>query len=375
MGFHNLEHPFDRHIGERELRALAPSGSNAGPALYGLSPDEYREVQHHLAGCAECRGKVSLYQQLERRAWKIDAGELTAPTADCPSDVDWEEVAAGLWPDQKARQLIAHAALCAHCGSLLRAATSVDDEPTPREEKFLAGLQAPSRPALPPRREPVTANHGAASVWHRLATWKVFVPAAALLVMVATLTATWSSPATPISGVELSRLAVSTHKKHVQRELALDVRSDSEARLNEWLKTNSQLPLVLPVSSEVPVKAVPYSLEGARLVKLHGKTAAYVAYRMQAGAVGLLVAPDSAAAASGGIEAAFKKVSFHYAMLDGYRVVTWSVHGLTYALVSQESNETQASCMVCHSAMRDRDLSHTPSPLTVPRNVVQPVWQ
>jgi hypothetical protein len=39
------------------------------------------------------------------------------------------------------------------------------------------------------------------------------------------------------------------------------------------------------------------------------------------------------------------------------------VNGLTYALVSEEGNDTQKSCMVCHSAMRDRDLSHTPTPL------------
>ena|SRR5215831_15274036 len=59
----------------------------------------------------------------------------------------------------------------------------------------------------------------------------------------------------------------------------------------------------------------------------------------------------------------FKKVRFHYYSIEGYKVVTWSVHGLTYALVSQEGNRTQRSCMVCHSTMRDRDLSNTPTPL------------
>ena len=64
--------------------------------------------------------------------------------ADCPKDedVDWHEVAAGLWPELKAKQLIMHAALCDHCGPLLRAATSVDDEPTPEEETLLAELKA-----------------------------------------------------------------------------------------------------------------------------------------------------------------------------------------------------------------------------------------
>ena len=357
------------------MKALAPSGAKAGFGSYALTPEEYRAAELHLEGCAVCRKKVSLYRQLVSRSSPMDARQAAVPQAGCPADVDWEEIAAGLWPESKVRQLIAHAALCPRCGSLLRAATSVDDEPTAQEEKFLAELKAPVCPAMPRRREPVAVKDDSVPVWRRLVAWKVFVPVAALLVMLASLNITRPSPASPISGLGLARFAVRTHQERVHGELALDVRFDSEPRLNEWLKTNSPLPLVLPVSSEVPINERPYRLEGARLVQVRGKTAAYVAYKMDAGPVGLLVAPDSAAVASGGIEVGFKKVSFHYAMLDGYRVVTWSVHGLTYALVSQEGHDTQASCMVCHSAMRDRDLSHTPSPLPVPRNVVEPVWQ
>jgi hypothetical protein len=111
------------------------------------------------------------------------------------------------------------------------------------------------------------------------------------------------------------------------------------------------------------------------LVRFGGKTAAYIAYQMQTGLVSLIVTPDSVAVASGGAEVAFKKVRFHYGMVEGYKVVTWSLHGLTYALVSQEGNSTQRSCMVCHSAMRDRDLSQTPTPLDAEGNAVQPVLQ
>ena len=115
-------------------------------------------------------------------------------------------------------------------------------------------------------------------------------------------------------------------------------------------------------------------------MQVGGKTAAFIAYQMPTAqmpkaAVSLIVAPDSVAVASGGVVADFKKVSFHYATLEGYKVVTWSLHGLTYALVSQEGNSTQRSCMVCHSAMRDRDLTHTPTPLPVERSGIEPVWQ
>ena len=38
---------------------------------------------------------------------------------------------------------------------------------------------------------------------------------------------------------------------------------------------------------------------------------------MQSGPVSLIVTPDSVAVASGGVEADFKKVSFHYGMVEG----------------------------------------------------------
>jgi hypothetical protein len=122
-----------------------------------------------------------------------------------------------------------------------------------------------------------------------------------------------------------------------------------------------------------PGEQRPFMLQGARLVQISNKTAALIVYQMHTGPVSLIVVPDSLAVASGGVEVNFKKVSFHYSTVDGYKVVTWSVHGLTYALVSQEGNSTQQSCMVCHSAMGDRDLSQTPTPLA--RNPIEPIWQ
>jgi hypothetical protein len=119
----------------------------------------------------------------------------------------------------------------------------------------------------------------------------------------------------------------------------------------------------LPASPAAPGEDRPDRLEGARLVQVAGKPAVYIAYQMQTGPASLVVTPDTVAVASGGVELDFQKVSFHYRMVEGYKVVTWSLHGRTYALVSQEGNSTQRSCMICHSAMRDRDLSQSPTPL------------
>jgi anti-sigma factor RsiW len=371
MGVQNLGRPFDKHIDNQELNALVPSSGETEQELHGLSPDAVREVERHLETCGDCSRKVSKYRQLVNRFSNVVVSEAAPPGAECPKDkdVDWHEVAAGMWPELKARQLIMHAALCDHCGPRLRAATSVNDDPTPQEEKLLAQLKAPSRPDVPAL---VPAPPPPSPTW-RFTRW--LVPALALLVIVGVLGMRPPSSPTPLSGPRFAEFAASTHRQYAQGSLALDVRSDSQQTLNEWFKTKSPFSLALPASPAPPGEERPYRLEGARLVHFGGKTAAYIAYQMQTGPVSLMVTPDSVAVASGGVEVDFKKVNFHYGTVAGYKVVTWSQHGLTYALVSQEGNSTQRSCMVCHSAIGDRDLSHTPTPLGAVGNAVQPVLQ
>ncbi len=347
--------PFDKHIDTEELNALVACSLGTGQEPQGLSPDAVREAERHVKSCPECSGKVSNYRQLVNRSSNVVVSEAAPPGADCPKDVDWHEVAAGLWPELKAKQLIMHAALCDHCGPLLRAATSVDDDPTPAEEKLLAELKAPSRPDFIPQRVPPAPSP------RRFLRW--LVPALALMMIAFVVSTRPPSSPTPFSGQKFAEFAVDAHRQHAQGNLALDFHSDSQQALNEWLSAKSPFSVALPASPAVPGEERPYRLQGARLVPAGGKTAVYIAYQMQSGPVSLMVAPDSVAVASGGVEADFKKVSFHYRTVEGFKVVTWTLHGNTYALVSQEGNSTQRSCMVCHSAMRDRDLSQTPAPL------------
>ncbi len=352
-----LGRPFEKHINNEELEALVAPSVDTGQKPHGLSADAVREAERHVKSCRDCSGKVSKYRELVNRSSNVVVSEAAPPGADCPndSDVNWHEVAAGLWPELKSKQLIMHAALCDHCGPLLRAATNVDDDPTPQEEKLLAELKAPSRPDLTPERVPPPQSP------RRIMRW--LVPALAPILVVGVLvTIRLASPA-PLSGAEYAEFAVKTHRQYAQGNLALDVRSDSQQTLNEWLKAKSPFSLALPASLPAPGEERPYRLEGAGLVQVGSKNAVYIAYQMETGPVSLMVTPDSVAIASGGVKVDFKKVSFHYRMVEGYKVVTWSLRGRTYALVSQEGNSTQRSCMVCHSPMRDRDLSQTPTPL------------
>lgn len=335
----------DRHLNSHELRALAP-----WPADEIHENAAYSAAAFHVLECRECAEALARYRKIISAQPEVAASRSTLAGHDCPGDVDWYEVAAGLWPELKTQQLIMHGASCDHCGPLLRAAASLQTGPSAEEERFLAGLAAPARP---PSTRAVPAR---GLVW-TFAKWAI--PAAVALVTVFLVLA----PPTPLSGASYAEIATNTHERHLQGSLPLQFRSDSQQQLNEWLKVNLPFPVALPGTSEIPGQNRPYRLEGARLVEVGGKPAVYISYVSQNDPVSLLVTPDSVAHASGGATVDYKKVSFHYRMVAGYKVVTWSLKGRTYALVSHESNTTQRSCMVCHAAMGDRDLTQTPAPL------------
>ena len=362
--------PLDKHLDNQELNALVPSSCETGPKMAELSPSAVRAARQHAESCVECGGKVSKYRRLLNGHANTDVPESARPGTDCPTlnDDDWREVAAGLWPEPKAAQLIAHAALCDHCGPLLRRRLSVDG----RREKELQETKPSSQARSAHFHVP-----GSQRPW-ALVRWLAPVAALALIVGVLT-TVPWSSRA-PFSGKKFAEFAVNTHKRHAQGKLALEVHSSSQQELNQWLKSKSPFSVALPASPIESGEERPYDLQGAQLVRLGDKPAAFIAYqvkmpKLQTAAASLIVTPNSVAVASSGIEVDFKKVSFHYLTIEGYKVVTWTAKGLTYALVSEEGNGTQRSCMVCHSAMKDRDLSQTPAPFRREGNISQHIWQ
>lgn len=345
----------DKHIDNQELNALVPTYSNAGSAFQGLSREAIENATLHVRNCAECKEKMSRYRYLVNRS--SSSLPVAVPGRNCPGndDVDWFEVAAGLWPMLKASQLIRHAALCDYCGPRLRAATLLcNTDPTPQEEILLAELKMPSRP------------HSVASPSWLLPSQRWFIrwiaPAMIMaLILLGVIAMKTHRP--PLSGPEFAEFAVHAHQQYVIGNTGLDVRSNSQKSLNEWLSQKLPFQVALPARPPAPGEARPFRIEGARLIYTVGKSSAFIAYQMDTGPATLIISPETVAVASGGVEANFKRVSFHYATVEGYKVVTWTQHGRSYALVSNEGNSSQKSCMVCHSAMKDRDLTNTPTPL------------
>ena len=346
-----------RHLEETEVDALA-----SGPVedRHTLSRAEWRAALVHVESCASCRRKLEDYRELISRAGRVTVSQAVAPGKNCPRDVDWDEVAAGLWPELKAQQLMMHAATCEHCGPLLRASTSVDDAPTPEEAKFLAQLAAPTRPQLTSARSekrPVPL----ALARQYLLSRRILAPVL-LLMLVAGAIALRQFSFAPLSGPEFAEIAADTYEQQTRGRLPLTLHTHSQSELAQWAQAKTRLAVALP-QAEPALRDGRYEPVGASLVQVRTKPAVYISYQIPDGHTGLLVAPESAALSSGGLAKPFPSVTFHYHMIHAYRVVTWTTHGLTYALVSQEGPGTQQSCMVCHAAMRDRDLSRLPTPL------------
>ena len=66
-----------------------------------------------------------------------------------------------------------------------------------------------------------------------------------------------------------------------------------------------------------------------------------------------MVASTDSAVVAGGDEVRAGNLIFHYRTDQRFKVVTWSNHGLSYALVSSVSGSARESCMVCHQSMAD----------------------
>jgi anti-sigma factor RsiW len=150
-------------------------------------------------------------------------------------------------------------------------------------------------------------------------------------------------------------MAADTHLRRTRGQLPLEIQSANPQNISEWFTNKVSFSVKLPNYQESSGQEKLYTLEGARLVNYRNDYAAYVAYRMKARPISLVITSDSLAKPSGGEEIASKGLKFHYNAIDGLKVITWSDRGLTYALVSDLDERGQQSCIVCHAGTKDRD--------------------
>jgi CHAT domain-containing protein/tetratricopeptide (TPR) repeat protein len=138
-----LTRPFDKHLDSDELDGLVSSHAASVTDLGRLSEQALGEAQRHVESCQDCGRKVQMHKSVQSEIARMGVPSNMPLGSDCIADSDWLNVAAGLLPEAKTRELMMHAAQCGHCGPLLKnAVETLADEVTPSEETLLASLSS-----------------------------------------------------------------------------------------------------------------------------------------------------------------------------------------------------------------------------------------
>jgi hypothetical protein len=149
--------------------------------------------------------------------------------------------------------------------------------------------------------------------------------------------------------------AVSTHRSYLRGDLIFGIHSQSPKAVTAWFAGKLPFDFQLP-SSQTDPDSPAYRLTGAGLISYKGCMGAVVTYEgARNGKISLLVASSKYAVVAGGDEVTSAGLTFHYRSHAGFKVITWSNHGLSYALVSAISGSARESCLVCHENMADKD--------------------
>jgi anti-sigma factor RsiW len=192
---------------------------------------------------------------------------------------------------------------------------------------------------------------------HPALYWKLSTAAVLLLVLALVAIPSFVQGAHATAFVDA---AAATHRSYLDGQLPLEIQTSSPAVVTAWFAGKVGFPFQLP-SQEVQGREQPYRLIGARLVNYKNTYAALTTYEMQGKKISLLVASSKFAAAAGGEEVRSGDLTFHYYGVEGLKVITWSNHGLAYALVSSFSGSARQSCLVCHQNMADQEnFTHHP---------------
>jgi hypothetical protein len=96
----------------------------------------------HLNACEICHARVREQERAMERLALLKPNAPGAPSPQCPPDIVWIEVAAGI-TTENSDNYVNHAVQCDHCGPLLREAIAdFAEELTPEEEARIANLSS-----------------------------------------------------------------------------------------------------------------------------------------------------------------------------------------------------------------------------------------
>jgi anti-sigma factor RsiW len=187
--------------------------------------------------------------------------------------------------------------------------------------------------------------------------WRALAAAVLFIAIALTLVPTWTWH---VGAASYADAALRTHDSYLAGNLPPEIVSSSPETVTAWFGGKVPFNFRLPASQPAPEGQRAYRLIGARLVRYKDNYAALVVYEMKTSKISLMVTSDKSAAAAGGDEVQSGGLTFHYHVKDGMNVITWSNHGLTYALVSSVQGSVRGSCLVCHQNMADQNRFEDP---------------
>ncbi len=138
-----MTRPFDKHLDNDELDGLVSLHGAGVTGAERLLEQSLGEASRHVESCQDCSRKMEMHKYVQGEISRLGAPSKVPASDQCIGEAEWLNVAAGLLPETKTRELMKHAAQCGHCGPLLRNAADIFvDEVAPEEEAVLARLRS-----------------------------------------------------------------------------------------------------------------------------------------------------------------------------------------------------------------------------------------
>jgi anti-sigma factor RsiW len=269
---------------------------------------------------------------------------------------------------QKLEDFRAHLAVCSNCrerleeelalSSLLREARPLYLAPQALRARVAAAVTEQASASAPASDRSRKTHMQNSTRWWREVIQVAFSrkPLAAMTLVLVLSVVFIPGAVERVRAMNFVEAATEIHRSYLEKALPLQCRSHSPEVVTAWFAGKTPFHFQLPASQSVPKGKAVYWLTGARLVSYKGSPAALVAYETPTEKISLLVASSKSAIVAGGEEVRSGSLTFHYRSGANSEVITWTNHGLAYALVSPLTGSPQHSCLVCHQDMADQNL-------------------
>jgi anti-sigma factor RsiW len=257
---------------------------------------------------------------------------------------------------QELEEFRAHLQSCAYCRAHLESEKALSQTLHRSRPLYSAPPTLRARVSALAIQHSVPSSHGLhgkrlSDALDRILSWQILVPAAVALALCLAVVPNIGRNVQAASYVET---AAATHRRYLVGNLQPGLQSNSPEAVTAWFSGKVPFEFRLPVAESTLDKPPVYRLTGATLVNYKGSAAALVTYETEKDKISLLVDSSRSAVVAGGDEVRSGKLTFHYFNNSGFRVITWTNHGLAYALVSSVLGPAGASCLICHQNMADR---------------------